>query len=879
MTTQPQAARQVTQDGGFRRWFFANAVLDERTFALQIDGREVEIERKPFEVLRFLLQHSGEVVTKDELLAAVWPGRFLSETVLTKCVGRLREVLRDDAQAVIKTVYKYGYRLMVPVRVEVQRAPDAARFDFKPGDRPPGRPLWSLVRRLGAGGHGEAWLGQHDKTREQRVFKFADSERSLAALKREITLFRVLHDSVGEQARIVELLDWNLEQEPCFIECRYVAGGSLADWAARNGGLARIPLPVRLDIAARVADAVAAVHSVGVLHKDLKPSNILVEETVGETPSIRLADFGSGGVLDTSRLEQMGITRLGFTKTLAANQLNAGTPLYLAPELLNGQAPTVKSDIYALGAITYQLVAGEFRKAMSPGWEHDVRDELLRECIAHASQGDAERRLGDAATLALRLRTLDEERERRRRKREAEEKAEAYERAHAAAVASEAVAQFLSKDLFSVVTAKPLRDLTVRELLDAASEKLADRFADMPLAAAQIHAALGNALVTTEAFTQAERHLERSLELYEQLGDSGADGAIAVAAQLIPVKRILGTLGEVARYAALLERGGARGQHPAVSSLRQSLGSARLLAGDFSGAAEDFRTLARDAEQVAEPDDKAVAEARRFLGQALLFAGEFDAAEQALAEAVRRHASSAASSPMAAVAARLLHGQALLELERFDDAERALSGVLQAIQAWVVDDSNSQVLAARFGLAQLALRQDQTGSAIDKLEQILAAMTAASWNQQVDNTAEPRRWLAQAYLESERFAEAEPMMRGALESAERMFGRATPWYQAAQVGLADALRVQGRIAESCAVLASIDPAALSRAGADHPLTAELRRVEGLIAMIEGRSQDARGALAEALRIFERRYGPGHKLSRRARSELSKCSAGTSVGSR
>jgi adenylate cyclase len=112
-------------------WKFANAQLDERTLELSVAGQVVELERKPLEVLRHLLVRAGEVVTHEELLQAVWPGRMLSESVLKKCVSRLREVLDDADHAVIKTVHGYGYRLLAPVAIEqpqstVMLAPDFA---------------------------------------------------------------------------------------------------------------------------------------------------------------------------------------------------------------------------------------------------------------------------------------------------------------------------------------------------------------------------------------------------------------------------------------------------------------------------------------------------------------------------------------------------------------------------------------------------------------------------------------------------------------------------------------------------------------------------------------------------------------------------------
>ncbi len=99
-----------------RRWSFGSAMLDERSFRLYVNGKPVELERKPLEVLLHLLRHAGELVTKDDLLAAVWPGRILTETVLTKCVHKLREVLDDNDQCLIATVHGQGYRLEAAVR-------------------------------------------------------------------------------------------------------------------------------------------------------------------------------------------------------------------------------------------------------------------------------------------------------------------------------------------------------------------------------------------------------------------------------------------------------------------------------------------------------------------------------------------------------------------------------------------------------------------------------------------------------------------------------------------------------------------------------------------------------------------------------------------
>jgi class 3 adenylate cyclase/serine/threonine protein kinase len=425
------AAKAAAQDeAADRRWIFGQAIFDERTLELSVTGTPVELEKKALDVLSFLLHHAGEVVTKDEILEAVWPGRVVTETVLTKCISKIREVIKDEDQSGIKTVHGFGYRLTIPVKVEAIATTALPHFDFKEGDHPHLRPLWSLIRSLGQGGHGEVWLARHDKTKEERVYKFALDPAHLASLKREITLSRVLNDTYGARQCFVRVLDWNLEQLPYFIECEYSQGGSLVDWADAQGGLEKVLLETRLEIAAQTAEALAAAHSVGVLHKDLKPSNVLIDLNEGKPPKIKLADFGSGGVLDPNRLAEMGITRMGFTKTvLNVSDSTSGTPVYLAPEILAGQPWTSQADIYALGVVLYQLAVGDLQKTLAPGWEKDIPDELLREDISTSAAGNPSLRLADASLLAQRLRTLDERRARREAAKDARLKAEKQQRA------------------------------------------------------------------------------------------------------------------------------------------------------------------------------------------------------------------------------------------------------------------------------------------------------------------------------------------------------------------------------------------------------------------------------------------------------------------
>jgi DNA-binding winged helix-turn-helix (wHTH) protein len=111
------------QETGTRCWKFANAQFSERTLELTVADQIIELERKPLEVLRKLLLRAGDVVSHQELLDAVWPGRIVSESVLKKCVSRLREALQDRDHAIVKTVHGYGYRLIVPAEIVAAPTP------------------------------------------------------------------------------------------------------------------------------------------------------------------------------------------------------------------------------------------------------------------------------------------------------------------------------------------------------------------------------------------------------------------------------------------------------------------------------------------------------------------------------------------------------------------------------------------------------------------------------------------------------------------------------------------------------------------------------------------------------------------------------------
>jgi len=402
----PTGPPEVPQTFFGRVWTFSDCIFDDSRLELRVAGKLVDLELKPLEVLLQLLTNAGKVVTKEALLDSVWPGLLVVDGSLATAVSKLRKALGDADSTVVLTVPRVGYRIGVRVTSRsVAFAAELPEPSLKAGDFVPGREHWRLLRPLGEQHSKQVWLAENPKTRETRVFKFASSEGRLRSLKREVTVSRYLYETLGERRDLVRLLEWNLEAAPYSIESEF-GGENLEEWATSQGGLKAVPLDVRLRLLADVANAVAAAHAAGVLHRDLKPTNILIKPADGGW-QIKVADFGSAWLAEPDRLRALGITNLGMTQTCSVQSVSlTGTLLYLAPEVLSGSAATAAADVYALGVMLFQLAAGDFHKPLSLGWEASIDDPVIREDIALAACGDPAQRLASPAELAVRLSRL-----------------------------------------------------------------------------------------------------------------------------------------------------------------------------------------------------------------------------------------------------------------------------------------------------------------------------------------------------------------------------------------------------------------------------------------------------------------------------------------
>lgn len=552
------------------RYRFDDAEFDEARAELRIAGAPVDLEQRPLQVLALLLHRVDEVVPREALFDTVWEGRPTVDNVLANAVAKLRKALGAAAGARIVNVPRVGYRLQGPIEriVAGRRTPTA--FALKEGQPVPGREHFTLRECLDPAASGSVWLVRHDKTGELRVYKFAADGESVAALKREVTIHRVLRESLGERADFVRIVDWNFDTPPCWLQSEY-AGRDLARWARDDPALVEASREQRVAWFLQIADAVAAAHGAGVLHKDLKPANVLVASRDNDW-LFRVADFGSGRLLEPGKLEALGITRMGLTVTGAIPENSGVTLLYLAPEILAGAAPSVQSDVYALGLILFQMLTGDLHRTLAPGWEQDIDDDLLREDIAAATHGDPARRLASVEVLTQRLRSREARAIERKRLRDSDARALAAERAlerararrpwliaaitvltlglavalwqvgrvraartdaQRQAAVADAANHFLIDDLLGAGMggSSPAwyeRNPSLREILDAAATKVDTRFVGEPVMRASLHQTLGRAYRSTGAWDKAAVQLQAALDiLLKTVGPSGSRSVLA----------------------------------------------------------------------------------------------------------------------------------------------------------------------------------------------------------------------------------------------------------------------------------------------------------------------------------------------------------------
>jgi serine/threonine-protein kinase len=206
---------------------------------------------------------------------------------------------------------------------------------------------YRLLERIDAGGAGEVWQARDERLGRDVAVKILGSDADEAFRERFADEAR--RAASVSHPNVVTVYDEGRDGEDSYMVMEYVRGKTLREVVAERG-----PLPPHeaARIVAQIAAALDAAHEAGVIHCDVKPANVIVDEH----GTAKLTDFGIARAARGPREHEL-----------------IGTARYIAPERVVGEAPTERSDIYSLGLVAYELLAGR------PAYADMETEDLLRE--------------------------------------------------------------------------------------------------------------------------------------------------------------------------------------------------------------------------------------------------------------------------------------------------------------------------------------------------------------------------------------------------------------------------------------------------------------------------------------------------------------------
>lgn len=768
---------------------------------------------------------------------------------------------------------------------------------------------YRLLRSLGSGAMGEVWLAEQEHPRRQVALKLlrtgVGSAELLARFVREANLLgRVEHPAIA-RVYAAGSADGVLGPVP-YLAMEYVEGVDLGAWQAQERPSARRVL----QLLGTLARAVHHAHLRGVIHRDLKPDNILVDP-VGEP---KILDFGVARALDD---DSAGMTQHG--------QL-VGTLAYMSPEQLAGDVHQVdaRSDVYALGAIGYELLAGQPLHQLSgqsllealrareriqarplgqlkPGLRGDVEAVIMKALAETPAQ-----RYDSAAALADDLEALLADRPvqaraptwrealgrllRRHRLatataalvlfsllgatlislRAAHKEAMARAEAESRSEVAEAVTGFLNELFRSADPGSGLgADLTVRSLLDEAVRTLdrdPPRRAEVELALRQL---LGNTWRNLGEYSMAQGQLEVALALATSEWEGAAEAAALLQFQLASLAL---DQGEVEAALERLRALHARSDLPDSLRLRvrAQLAHAPLVAGDPVTAAQELTTLLPEAERAApdEHNDRLEWSVRQNLAVAQIQLGQFDEAVANL-----RRVIAAKQSVLGADHVDVLRNESDLatvldQQGSWLEAADLLRSVHQR-QLAIYGADNFVVAGTLQNLAKILLERGELEESAALFEQI-APIIEGQLGPDHPQTLILRGLRAYQYEAQGEVAKAETQYRAIVDSHRRRHGDSVPEALITRNNLA--MLLQGdpaRVAETEELYSTLHRDAAASLGADHFVAAIIAGNYGEFLLDQGQAERAGSLLLESLEVLRAALGDEHERVQKARGRVAR----------
>jgi serine/threonine-protein kinase len=263
---------------------------------------------------------------------------------------------------------------------------------------------YHIERKLGEGGMGSVYRARHTTLDKPLAIKVLHGELARKPDLVERFLQEARSASRIRHENVIDITDFGITDDRLVFFCMELLTGKDLHEIVTRAALSGAPLPWSRTgpIFLQVCSALAAAHAEGVIHRDLKPENIFLIDWLGNGDFVKLLDFGIAKEIEESEEGGRKLTRTGML---------FGTPEYMSPEQARGEKPDTRVDVYAMGCILHQLIAGEVPFQA---------DSFMAVLSRHLSEPppvlapEQLERVGAPAALApVVLRALEKDRERR----------------------------------------------------------------------------------------------------------------------------------------------------------------------------------------------------------------------------------------------------------------------------------------------------------------------------------------------------------------------------------------------------------------------------------------------------------------------------------
>ena len=728
----------------------------------------------------------------------------------------------------------------------------------EPGERshPAAIGRYRIIRLLGEGGMGTVYEAEQDEPRRVVALKviklgLATPDRLRRFRQESQALARLQHPGI---AQIYEsnTADTAYGPQPYFA-MEFIHGLTLVQYADVH----RLNTRQKLALLLKVCEAVQHAHQRGLIHRDLKPGNILVDEA-GQP---KILDFGVARVTDSE---------MHTTRPTDMGQL-LGTLSYMSPEqvLADPAELDTRSDVYALGVILYELLAGRLpypvngtipeaiqaiqeREPLPLGSINRVYRGDIETIAAKALEKEKARRYGSAAELGEDIRryladepivarpssaTYQLQKLARRHKPlvagaaavflalaagviasswQAIRANRAQQAAQAEAVTAKAISDFLQKDLLAQASAanqagpnsRPDPDLKVRTALDRAAARIEGKFAAQPLVEASLRQTIGSTYKDLGLFPEAERQLERALSLRRRaLGPDDAD-------TLSSMQELGAILAKQSRFAE------------ADKLLTQVLEAQRRIRGN--DAPETVCTMNDLAIAVGGQGDYARSEQ--------LLAGVLEIQRRLLGE---QHPDTLAVMNNLAVV--------YTNQGKYSQADQLYQRAGE-IKRRVLGDEHPSTLTTMNNLAVVYRFEGRFAEAQALLTQVLDVRRRVLGEEHQD-TLNSANSLALVYQAQARYQDAEALLLRVLDAKSRILGAENSQTLATRNNLAELYERENKQEEAEGLFKKILDARRRVQGASHPNTIDALATLGRIKMERRKYADATPLLRDALNAY------------------------------